>query len=178
MTKRSGIHSHYEIMFESVLRDNEVLYIAIDESKEPLVEGKPVKNFDFIVSSFSGKYLIDIKGKSFSSKSNLYMWDNWVKDRDLSGLRVWGNHFNSFTPMLVFPYFLSNSSDEKYLEGKADIFTHKGKLYGITAITLADYYTNAKIRSKKWNAIYVPRQIFKEIVFPLSKYIPEIKKNW
>lgn len=178
MTKRSGQHAHYELAFEEILRKNEVLYIAIDESREPLVENQPIKNFDFIVSSFNGKYLVDIKGKSFSSKSKLYMWDNWVKTNDLSGLRIWGNHFNAFVPLLVISYCLENKSDKEHLKDKADFVEHKGKQYAFTAITLADYYTNAKPRSKKWKAIYVHRDKFKELSKPLSNFIPEIKKNW
>ena len=177
MTRRSGKHAHYELVFEQILRDNEVLYIAVDESKEPIVDSKPVKNFDFIVSSFNGKFLVDIKGKIFSSKSKLYMWDNWVNTKDLSGLRIWGNHFNAFVPLLVVPYFLNNPLDATYLKEKADIITYNGMMYAFTAITLADYYTNARPRSKSWNAIYVHRDKFKEITRPLSNFIPEIKKG-
>lgn len=54
MTKRIGRSQHYERMFESMLRENGVLYIAIDETKKPIYDGKSVKNFDFIVSSFNG----------------------------------------------------------------------------------------------------------------------------
>lgn len=153
------------------------MYIAIDESKKPLVENQSVKNFDFIVSSFNGKYLVDIKGKSFSSKSKNNMWDNWISIDDLSGLRIWGNHFNAFIPLLVIPYNLQNDTDKEYLLGKADFIEHKGKQYAFTAITLADYYTNAKPRAKKWKAIYVHRDKFEELSKPLSNFIPEIKKN-
>lgn len=63
MTKRIGKVQHYERMFESMLRRNGVLYIAIDETKKPIYEDNAIKNFDYRVSSFNGKYLIDIKGR-------------------------------------------------------------------------------------------------------------------
>lgn len=105
------------------------------------------------------------------------MWDNWIKVNDLSGLRIWGNHFNAFIPLIVIPYYLSNPLDRNHLKDKADFIQYKNKLYGFTAITLADYYINAKSRSKSWNAIYVHRDKFRELAKPLSHFIPEIKKQ-
>ena len=47
-------------MFVSMLRDNGVLYIAIDETKKPIYDGEALRNFDFIVSSFHRKFLVGI----------------------------------------------------------------------------------------------------------------------
>lgn len=69
MTKRKGDNQHYERCFEFLLRKYELLYIAIDETKKPIYDGVGIKNFDFIVSSFNGKFLIDIKGKKFPYES-------------------------------------------------------------------------------------------------------------
>lgn len=44
MTKRN---IHYEAAFEDYLRKKEIPYIAINEAKRSIVEGKPIKNFDF-----------------------------------------------------------------------------------------------------------------------------------
>lgn len=77
MTKRVGGTQHYENLIEKILRENEILHIAIDESKRPLYGGKRIKNFDFIVSSFKGKYLIDIKGKQFPYGKSGF-WENWI----------------------------------------------------------------------------------------------------
>jgi hypothetical protein len=35
MAKRQGISQHYENLIEYILRENEILYIAIDETKRP-----------------------------------------------------------------------------------------------------------------------------------------------
>lgn len=174
MAKRKGYHVHYEVMFEHFLRENEILYIAIDEKKRPLVDGKSVKNFDFIVSSFNGKFLVDIKGKEFSHRR----WENWVHESDLTGLRVWGNHFNAFIPLLVIPYLVDNDKDESLLQKYADIRKFKNHTYAILAVTLSDYYSRAKRRAKKFDAIDVKTEEFKKICKPISYFIPEFKKNW
>jgi hypothetical protein len=51
MAKRKGVRAHYEAVFEKILRDSEIPYIAINEFKRPIISGKPIKNFDFIVYS-------------------------------------------------------------------------------------------------------------------------------
>lgn len=174
MAKRKGLHSHYEVMFESFLRENEILYIAVDEARRPLVDNHPVKNFDFIVSSFNGKFLVDVKGKKFSAR----VWDNWVHEDDLTGLRIWGNHFNAFVPLLVIPYLVGKKEEIEILREYADIRKHQGQTYAITAVTLADFYSNAKLRAAKWKAIYVTKDKFMKICKPVSHFIPEFKKDW
>ena len=174
MTKRIGRSQHYERMFEAMLRDNGVLYIAIDETKKPIYEGKAVKNFDFIVSSFNGKFLVDIKGKQFPYGKNGF-WENWIKTDDISGLKLWAAHFNAFIPLLVYPYLVMDKSFENQF---LDKYHFGGNMYGVVAIELSTYYVNAKPRSPKWEAISISRNSFKNLVKPVSYYIPELRKGW
>lgn len=169
--------NHYEVFFENILRENGVLYLSIDETRKPIYDEKKIKNFDFIVSSFNGKFLIDIKGKQFPypSARRFNVWENWIKEDDISGLKLWSSHFNAFTPLLVYPYLLTNNSYKKLF---TDIFTFQGKTYCPVAIELSDYYTAAKSRSKSWNAIHVPPNEFQKLIRPISYFIPELKKNW
>jgi hypothetical protein len=174
MAKRKGSTQHYERCFEQILRENGILYLAIDESKRPKYENKTIKNFDFIVSSFNGKYLVDIKGKSFPYREGGF-WENWIKIDDVSGLKLWSSHFNAFCPLLVYPYHIKKKI---YKDQFKDIFRYKGNTYGIVAIELSKYYINAKARSKGWGAIYISRNNFKELVKPISYFIPELRKKW
>jgi hypothetical protein len=174
MAKRHGLSKSYEQLFERILRDAEVLYLAIDETKRPIYAEVPIKNFDFIVSSFNGKFLIDIKGKKFDYGFG-ETWENWIKEDDISGLKVWASHFNAFIPLLVFVYELKGESARNKFQ---DVYTFKNRRYGIVGIDLPTYYTNAKTRYKKWGAIYVSREKFSHLVKPISFYLPELKKNW
>ncbi len=181
MTKRKGINQHYERFFENILRENEVLYLAIDEKRKPIYDGKGVKNFDFLVSSFNGKYLIDVKGKKFpylSSNNRKNYWENWIKTDDISGLKLWSSHFNSFTPLLVYPYHIHDESFIHEIDEYSDIYQDGDNYYGVVGIELSTYYVNAKSRSKGWEAISVSREKFKDLVKPISHFIPELKKNW
>lgn len=174
MARRAGPSQHYERLFEHILRENGVLYLAIDETKKPIYEGKAVKNFDSIVSSFNGKFLIEIKGKKFSYRGKGF-WENWISEEDVSGLKLWATHFNAFVPLLVYPYLLM---DKSYVKEFIAIFEFKGYTYGVVAIELSTYYTNARPRSQSWDAIFIPKNQFKTLTKPISYYIPELKKKW
>ena len=88
---------------------------------------------------------------------------------------TWSTHFYGFTPLLVYPYLLKNDTYKKEF---SDIFEYEGSIYGIVAIELSTYYLNAKSRSKGWNAISISNNKFRELVKPLSYYIPEITRKW
>ncbi|GAI27473.1 unnamed protein product, partial [marine sediment metagenome] len=160
-----------------ILRRRDIPYIAINENKRPIIEGRPIKNFDFIVYSKKSKYLIDIKGKFFPYKyknRTPNYWENWITNDDIEGLQLWQKIFGkNFKSIIVFPYLIKYRQDSDKFR---NIYKFKNHLYGIVAIGLDIYLKNSKPRSKKWNAISVSRGKFKNLARPLSKFIPEISK--
>jgi uncharacterized protein YlbG (UPF0298 family) len=179
MAKRKGKNSHYEAAFEKILRDSGIPYIAINEFKRPIISGKPIKNFDFIVFSKKCKYIIDIKGKSFFRKIKRKFvsskWKNWILEDDWKGLKQWQKTFGkNFKSIIVYPYWLKNKEDIKQFH---DIYYFKNKRYGIVGIYSTDFLKNRKRRSKKWNTFYIPKEKFKKFVKPIKYFIPEIKLN-
>lgn len=88
---------------------------------------------------------------------------------------TWATHFYGFSPFLAYPYLLN----EAYYKDKFnDVFEYGRKMYGVVAIELSTYYSNAKLRSRKWDARSISRARFSELVKPLNYYIPEITKKW
>ena len=176
MARRKGNNSEYERMFEIFLRHREIPYIAIDELRRPVTRYGTIKNFDFIVHSIKGNYSVDVKGKEFpqsfkAGRSGL-KWQNWVKKDDLVGLSFWKDILGGFfTPLIVFTYRVIFPEDIFLFE---DLFNYEKSSYGLVAVTLKDYKTYAKVRSKKWGVYSINKKNFLEIVKPLRFYIPEI----
>jgi hypothetical protein len=178
MARRKGNCSNYEIMFEELLRNSRIPYVAVDEKRRPITNWGNIKNFDFIINSVGGNYLLDIKGKLFpqessNRKSKLY-WQNWVHDTDMEGLSFWQDIFGaSFTPLIVFTYDLVYPDSIFQFD---DIFTCKGKCYGLVACEFKEYREHAMVRSAKWKVYHVKKETFLKIIKPLRTFIPEIAR--
>jgi hypothetical protein len=174
---RNGNHAHYEQSMESVLRRSKANYIGTDERKMGLLKnGNKLKNFDIILNTKGRRtYLIDFKGKKFgyqSSPSN--KWENWIPEKHARDLIEWQIIFKEskckVTPLLVFLFLISTKIDKEHFQ---DIYTFKGKTYGVVAITPQIYLKSSKRRAKK--IVNVSRKEFQKLVKPLSYYVPEIK---
>lgn len=92
MAKRSN---HYEAAFEAWLRSRKIPYLAVDESRRSLAEGRSLKNLDFVVSppNLPHSWLVDVKGRRFPTGKSY--WKNWVTAEELFepgelGGPVWG----------------------------------------------------------------------------------------
>jgi len=177
MAKRKGLRAHYESTFENILRKLQIPYIAINENKRPIIKGKAIKNFDFIVYSKKGKYLIDIKGKFFPYeyfRGQPNYWENWITEDDLKGLQFWQDIFGkNFKSLIVYSFLVKKKRDINQFKF---IYNFKNHFYGIVAIPLKLFFLECKTRSKKWKAIYVPREKFQKLVKPITFFIPEISK--
>lgn len=88
---------------------------------------------------------------------------------------MWATHFSAFIPLLVYPYLLLDKSLEHEF---IDKYEFEGNCYGVVAIELSTYYVNAKPRSKSWDAVSIPKGVFKALAKPISYYIPELRKRW
>lgn len=183
MTKRKGMHSEYERVFEGIIRKCEIPYIAINEAKRAVVEGKKIKSLDFIVASKTGIYLLDVKGKTFPygwpkrSISERDYWENWVHKDDLEGMELWSSLLQSkkIQPLLVFVYKIVKRDE---VQNFVDYVKMDNTLYGFVAIPTSVYRQNWKQRSvaQGFTAMYVSRDKFKSLAEPFSKFLPETRK--
>ena len=177
--KQGKSATRYEPAFESHLRDHGVLYIATDERKRPVFGGVKVKNFDFMVISFKGKYIIDVKGRRFADAP----WENWIHFSDIEGMKIWAQVLPQFTPLFVFPYLLDSKAEKAFLKEEFsvnDVISFKGEKFGIVGITISDYYLNLKRRGKDkkegLGGVYVSKTLFRKIAKPISYFIPELRE--
>lgn len=162
----------YENAFEEFLRKKEVLYIATDETRRPIFNGKKIKNFDFIISSFKEKYMVDVKGRRFRD----HAWENWIHFQDIEGMKTWAMLLPGLKPLFAFTYLLDSKSYDKF-EVK---FSYKGKMFGFVGISLEDYLRNMKRRGKEKDSgiggVGISGSKFKTLVKPITYFVPELQE--
>lgn len=162
MTRRQ---IHYEGAFEDFLRVQGIPYVAVDESKRAIFGRAALKSFDFVVYSPDGPNLIvDIKGRKFpdtaavGKKRASRAWENWITRQDVEGLEQWEGVFGGdFRAVLVFAYWLQGTARSSPFE---DVFFHRNGYYAFMTMTLGNYVSLARPRSRKWQTISVPGRTF------------------
>ena len=146
--------------------------MGTNERRKALTQnGKKLKNFDVLINS-TKSYIVDFKGKKFSYSGAIYNnWENWLPINHVTDLILWETEFNfKVSSLLVFIFKLSDSLEEQNFK---DTYLYKGICYGVVAIKPQLYLKNSKPRAR--GVINVSRSKFKEIVKPLSSFIPEIR---
>ncbi len=169
--------NHYEAALEAFLREREVPYVAVDESRRALMSGGSLKSLDFIVSSpEGGHWLIDVKGRRFpSGNEQKHYWKNWSSRDDLRSLARWEQLFGGdFASVLVFAYHLVGNQSPLPAD---QLFAYRNRLYGFVAIGLHDYAPYARPISESWDTVAMPVGRFRAAARPiedlLAPVIPE-----
>ncbi len=173
-------HNHYEAAFEAYLRARRIPYVAVDESRRSLMGDETLKSLDFIVSpqrlSLGGaaspptacSWLVDVKGRRFSSGPHRKLWNNWSTSDDLKSLARWEELFGpQFHGALVFAY---NVDGDLAPLPPEQMFEHRGGLYGFVAISLDLYAAWAKRLSIRWDTVSMPTAQFRELARPADAF--------
>jgi hypothetical protein len=175
-------HNHYEAAFEAYLRSRTIPYVAVDESRRSLMGDETLKSLDFIVSpprrtapgvsapcsSAPCSWLVDVKGRRFSSGRRRKLWNNWSTSDDLRSLARWEDLFGGqFRGLLVFAYNVDGDLAPLPLEL---LFEHRGGLYGFVAISLDLYTAWATRLSPKWDTVSMPTDRFRELARPADSF--------
>ncbi len=156
---------HYEAAFEDYLRSRGLPYVAVDEAKKAIFGSIPLKSFDFVVYSEGGvNLLVDVKGRKFPDaipgpkRGASRAWENWVTREDMEGLAEWQGVFGEgFEAVFLFAYWLQGPAGRSPFE---DLHVFRQNHYAFMAITLAEYATLARPRSRKWQTLSVPGKEF------------------
>lgn len=165
--------NHYEAAFEAYLRDARLAYVAVDESRRASLDDEPVKSLDFIVyGSGASKLLIDVKGRQFPGgrkDRRLFSWQNWSTHDDVEGLQRWEQQFGAgYQGMLVFIYHILPIVE--LAPGTVDLWCWRGRRYLMRAIPVQAYRSAMRVRSPKWNTVYLPSRTFRELVRPFREF--------
>ena len=172
MAKRDN---HYEAAFEAWLRWLRVPYVAVDETHRSVVGEQTLKNLDFIVSSVETNrgvtprsWLIDVKGRQFPTAKSQY-WRNWSTTDELDSLARWEELFGSrSTSLLVFAY---NVIGELAPLPAAELFEHRGSLYGFVGIRLDHYASFARPLSPRWGTVTISIPRFRALARPMRELL-------
>ncbi|MCE9544615.1 MAG: HYExAFE family protein [Planctomycetia bacterium] len=189
--------NHYEAAFEAYLRQRQVPYVAVDESRRSLLGDSSLKSLDFIVSpsgdSRSGdsrgggglaefdsygcaappanqptSWLVDVKGRLFPGGRQRQYWKNWSTRDDLHSLVRWEQLFGEqFGSLFVFAYRLVG--DRAPLP-REQLFDFRGRWYGFVGIRLCDYARHARPLSEAWGTVAMPTAQFRRLAAPLERF--------
>lgn len=164
-------HIVYEAAFEHYLRGRQIPYVAVDEARRAAFHDAPLKSFDFIVYAEHGtNWLVDVKGRRWGRRNGHATtgWENWVTRADLDGLSQWETVFGAgFAALLVFAYRLD--ATEAPLPELVHDF--RAARYVFAGIPAGEYRLHARVRSQKWDTVYMPRIHFAERVRPIADWL-------
>jgi hypothetical protein len=166
MAKRDN---HYEAAFEAYLRDRQLPYVAIDETKRSLLGGDSIKSLDFIVHCGDGaSWLVDVKGRRFPAKGEQKQyWKNWSTKDDLRAMAAWERLFGAgFRGLFVFAYAIVGNRSPL----PADQLTmYRNRLYAFVGVRLCEYACYARPISAAWQTVALSSHKFREVARPIGE---------
>jgi hypothetical protein len=171
MAKRDN---HYEAAFEAYLRERRIAYVAVDEAKRSQVGAGSLKNVDFLVSPADGAtLLVDVKGRRFpSGQSSPQYWRNWTTWDDLRSLARWQDCLGEGS-LALFGFVFHVVAERSPLPPE-QLFTFRGRQYGILAVRVADYIRFARPLSAKWQTASIPAKIFRQAAIPFDELLGDM----
>lgn len=165
--------NHYEAAFEGWLQEQQLCYVAVDETRRSMLGDRHVKSLDFIVhGSHSARFVIDVKGRRFPSGppgKRRRVWESWSTQDDVDCLARWAARFGAdYVGLLVFSYLLL--PEVEMPDDTPDLFHWRGKRYLLRAVDVDEYRRFLRVRSPKWGTVWVPGTHFRDIVRPVSEF--------
>jgi hypothetical protein len=165
--------NHYEASFEAYLQGHRLCYVAIDETRRPILGQAPVKSLDFIVFGESGSRLVvDVKGRRFPAGragKQRRVWECWSTRDDIDGLSRWVDLWGpGYQGLLVFSYHILPCVELP--ADTDDLWTWRGRRYLLRAVEVGAYQRHMRVRSPKWGTVSLPGAVYRKLIQPLSHY--------
>jgi hypothetical protein len=166
--------NHYENAFEAYLRENQLGYVAVDQSRRSLWGPTPVKSLDFILfGEGDARYVVDVKGRRYPggrSPRPRYTWECWTPRDDVEGLEHWAALSGpGYRGLFVFMYHILPSV--RLPENTPDLWDWRGRRYLLRAVPSADYRAAMRARSPSWRTVTLPQGVFRALVRPLNRFV-------
>ncbi|MCC7145108.1 MAG: HYExAFE family protein [Phycisphaeraceae bacterium] len=167
---------HYDLAFETYLRERAIPYVAVDEAKRAIAGTghdagrQSLKSFDFVVygSATGRNLLVDVKGRKHAAASARAM-QNWVTRDDVESLVKWEGIFGKdFEGVFVFLYWCLQGPPDSLF---GDILTAHGRSYALLAVRLRDYQAAMRHRSTRWDTVSLPAADFQKLAVPLKELL-------
>ncbi len=166
--------NHYDAAFEAYLRARKTPYVAVDEQRRALLEDASLKSMDFIVYSRHPKnLLVDVKGRRYPSgdAEHGHRFENWATAEDIPSLLTWERVFGEgFRAVLVFAYHVVSAPALRDFE---ELFQFRERTYAFFGVWVNDYQTAMQTRSASWQTVAVPSDSFREMRFPIARFLTD-----
>ena len=183
--------NEYERAFESWLYENQIKYVAIDQSKRVKVSRDRIKSFDFLLyrpahagslnrtkadlPDRSDVIIAEVKGRKFkgTSLASRTGFDSWVPVDDVKGLLNWEHTLDLQVgevseAIFVFAYKFANVDVET--DG-LEVYEFEDNKYMFYAIRIDDYVRSMKQRSPKWETVFLPADKFREHAIVIDEFL-------
>ncbi len=160
--------NHYDAAFEAFLRNGRTPYVAVNEARRALWGDSSLKSLDFVVYSPTlGNLLIDVKGRLDAGPGcAARRWENWATTDDLECLQQWQQIFGTtFRALLVFAYQLPTPAVPTSLP---EMLRFRDRSYAFYGVWADDYRRAMKLRSPKWETVWLPSAPYRELRFSLD----------
>lgn len=176
---------HYERAFERYLRRHRIPYVSVDEAKKALLPQRAnfatkddqaapwntLKSFDFVVYAPDANFLVEVKGRKVprslhaTTRANARL-ECWVTQQDVDSLRIWQSLFGpGFCAVFVFLYWCQNEPPAPLFQ---ETFACDNRWYALRAVTVDDYAQHMRVRSPRWQTVYLPAKDFEALSQPFS----------
>lgn len=160
--------NHYDAAFEAFLRNGRTPYVAVNEARRALWGDSSLKSLDFVVYSPTlGNLLIDVKGRLDAGPGcAARRWENWATADDLECLQQWQQIFGvTFRALLVFAYQLPTPTTPTFLP---EMLRFRDRSYAFYGVWADDYRRAMKVRSPKWETVWLPSAPYRQLRFSLA----------
>ena len=165
----ADLGNYYERAFLDYVCRRQLCCMGMNESHRAYDRVRTLKSLDFILHAGRGrKLLVDVKGRRISDKRP--QLETWATQDDVESLLRWESIFSDRSiGLLVFVYHLCDVDEGSRFP---DVFTHTQRRFGCWTVSAASYRTTARLRSKRWGTVYLPKAAFEMVRRPLQHWLP------